>query len=89
MNSVTIHLEQSEYDRLSCYAESLGVSAEDIACAALSRLMCVSDEHEVQQHIAKIRDWRANNLLLWSDDACCLHVYHEENTGEKSWSRFY
>jgi hypothetical protein len=77
MSSIKIHLEMAEHDAVQRYAEALGVDIEDVAYAALNRLMLQlkSAPLEVNQDIAETRVWRRQNLPLWSDSARSVHPY--------------
>lgn len=88
MSSIKIHLEQAEYDAIVRYSESLGVTPEDVAYAALNRLMLNCRDPEVHTDIVETRSWRANNLPLWSDSACSVHAYEGKPDDEPERSRF-
>ena len=88
MSAIKIYLEQAEYETMVRYAESLGVSLEDVAYAALNRLMLVCNNPEVHQDIVETRNWRANNLPLGSDSACYVHTYEGKPDEEPTHSRF-
>ncbi len=75
MSAIKIHLEYAEYSAVARYAESLGVTPEDVAFAALNRLMMRCEEPATKADIAETREWRRNNLPLWSDSACSPHPY--------------
>ncbi len=88
MPAVKIYLEQAEYDALARYAEALGVSCQDIAYAGLNRLMLSCEDTEVNRDIVETRDWRRNNLPLWSDSACAVHAYEASSDDQPVRSRF-
>lgn len=75
MSTIKVHLERAEFDAVSRYAKSLGVSLEDVAYAALNRLMLDCREPQVGRDVADTRDWRKDNLPLWSDSAGSVHAY--------------
>jgi pyrroloquinoline quinone (PQQ) biosynthesis protein C len=87
MSAVKLHLEQAEYDALLRYAEALGVSPEDVAYAALNRLMLQGRSTEVNLDIVETREWRRHNLPLWSDSACSVHAYEGKADDEPAQSR--
>jgi hypothetical protein len=88
MNSVNLQLEPEDYDQIARYAESLGVSVEDVAGAALSRLMRVSHDHEVQNEIAEVRHRRSNSHMPWGGSAGLFHVVENRAGPETSRIRF-
>jgi hypothetical protein len=59
------------------YAEEIGVTPEDLAYAALNRMMLQTkvDSDEIDREIVEAREWRKNNLALWSDSARSVHIY--------------
>ncbi|HVS51759.1 MAG TPA: hypothetical protein VHD62_05335 [Opitutaceae bacterium] len=87
MSAIKVHLEQAEYDAVVRYAEKLGVSPEDIAFAALNRLMLMSPKTDVSRDIVETRAWRGQNLPLWSDSACAVHAYEGKPDDEPEPSR--
>lgn len=88
MSSIKVHLESAEYDAVCRYAASLGVTPEDVVYAALNRLMLTATDSDVNRDIAETRDWRRNNLPLWSDSAGSVHAYEGKPDMEPSRSRF-
>jgi len=78
---VKLNLECKEHEALLHYAEALGVTDEDIAYAALHRLMqaAKSAEEEVDKDIIETRDGRRRNLSGWSDPAHSVNLH--ENRG--------
>ncbi len=89
MSAIKLHLEQAERDAVDRYAQSLGVSAEDVAYAALNRLMLQGDAVEVRRDIAETREWRRHNLPLWSDSACSVHAYEGKGDEEPTPHRLF
>jgi len=77
MSAIKIHLPDEELAAVERYAADIGVTPEDIAYAALNRLMLQikADEEEITRDICEARDWRKNNLALWSDSARSVHIY--------------
>jgi hypothetical protein len=75
MASIKISLESAELAAVKRFAAEMKLSTEDIAYAALNRLMLASDEKEVQDDILQTRAWRKDNLPLWSDSAGSIHAY--------------
>lgn len=74
MSTIKIFLEADEQERVQHYAESLGVSAEDVAYVALNRLMhdIKKSEDELAKEIVDARDCRNPPVAYWS--ATTLHV---------------
>lgn len=77
MSAIKIHLPDEELSAVRRYAEEIGVTPEDVAYAALNRLMLQTktDEEEIDSEIVEAREWRKNNLALWSDSARSVHIY--------------
>ena len=77
MSAIKIHLPDEELEAVQRYAAEVGVSPEEVAYAALNRLMLQisKDEAAITQDIRETRDWRPNNLALWSDSARSVHIY--------------
>lgn len=75
--TVKLNLELEEHDAVQRYAEALGVSEEDIAYAALNRLMreLKTAQEIVDREIVETREWRHHNLPLGSDPAHAAHLY--------------
>jgi pyrroloquinoline quinone (PQQ) biosynthesis protein C len=88
MSSVKIRLEMAEMDTVERYAESLGVKPEDVAYAALNRLMLTARNPEVEQDIRETSQWRRHNLPLWSDSAASVHAYEGKHDAEPEPSRY-
>lgn len=87
MSAIKLHLEQAERDTIDRYARSLGVSVEDVVYAALNRMMLLCGDPAVRRDIVETRDWRRDNLPLWSDSACSVHAYEGKQDGEPTRSR--
>lgn len=75
MSSIRVHLEAAEYDAVARLAETVGVSPEDVAYAALNRLMLIAQDPDLARDIADTRDWRRYHLPSWSDSAATVHAY--------------
>lgn len=88
MSTIKLHLERAEYDAVSRYAEALGVDVQDVAYAALNRLMLTSADGDVSRDVAETREWRHNNLPLWSDSAGSVHAYEGKPDDEPRRGRF-
>lgn len=88
MSSIKLHLERAEYDAVSRYAEAVGVSPEDVAYAALNRLMLAGSNAEIRRDVAETREWRRNNLPLWSDSALSVHAYEGKPDDEPTPSKY-
>lgn len=88
MSSIKIRLEMAEMNTVQRYAESLGVKPEDVAYAALNRLMLNARNPEVEQDIRETSQWRRNNLPLWSDSAASVHAYEGKHDAEPEPSRY-
>jgi hypothetical protein len=89
MSAIKVHLEQAEYDAIVRYAQALGVTPEDIGYAALNRLMLVCEKADANRDIVETREWRKNNLPLWSDSACSVHAYEGKADDEPEPSRLF
>ena len=88
MSSIKLHLERAEYDAVSRYAEALGVSPEDVAYAALNRLMLSCSNAEISRDVSETREWRRTNLPLWSDSAGSVHAYEGKPDDEPERSKY-
>ena len=77
MSAIKIHLPDEELEAVQRYAAEVGVAPEEVAYAALNRLMLQisKDAAAISQDIRETRDWRPNNLALWSDSARSVHIY--------------
>jgi hypothetical protein len=89
MNGIKLHLEQAEADAVARFAEALGVSPEQVAYAALNRLMLCAKEAELRRDILETCDWRRQNLPLWSDSACSVHAYEGKGDDEPAPSSYF
>ncbi len=75
MSAIKLRLEAAELAAVQRFADSMNVSAEDVAYAALNRLMLQTKDPEVAADILETRAWRGENLPLWSDSAGSVHAY--------------
>lgn len=88
MSAIKLHLEMAERDALDRYADSLGVSSEDVVYSALNRLLLHGREPEVIQDIRETKEWRRDNLPLWSDSSASVHAYEGKHDAEPEHSRY-
>lgn len=89
MSSIKLHLEQAELNAVARFAESIGVSAEEVVYAALNRAMMQGADPALVRDILETRDWRKNNLPLWSDSAGSVHAYEGKPDDEPEPSRMF
>ncbi len=82
MSGIKLHLDQSESDAIARFAAAIGVSPEDVAFAALNRLMAKAEDPELRRDIVETRNWRKHNLPMWSDSACSVHAYEGKSDDE-------
>lgn len=75
MPKIKIDLEDAEYHVVERLARMLQVTPEDVAYAALNRLMIAERNEAVQLEIVQTRSWRSENLPLWADTAGSVHAY--------------
>jgi len=75
MFGLRINLDPSEHAVVSRFADSLKVKPEDIAYAALNRLMQEAHDPAIHADILQTKDWREDNLPLWADTARSVHAY--------------
>jgi hypothetical protein len=88
MSAIKIRLDDEELAAVERYATLLKVKAEDVAYAALNRLMMQSRDETVRADIVETRAWRADNLPLWSDSAHSVHAYEAQHDDEPQPSRY-
>jgi len=88
MPAIKIHLEHAEHDAVVRLAELLRVQPEDVAFAALNRLMLVAKERAVQDDILLTLRWRQDNLPLWADSAYAVHNYEGMSPNEPAKSKY-
>lgn len=82
MSGIKLHLEAAELAAVQRFADRLKVRPEDVAYAALNRLMMNCRDPEIADDIAQTRDWRRENLPLWSDSAGSVHAYEGKQDDE-------
>jgi hypothetical protein len=87
MSVIKLHLEHAEHCAIARYAETLGVQPEEIVYAATNRLMLASGQADVKRDIVETREWRRDNLPLWSDSACAVHAYEGKGDDEPAPAR--
>jgi hypothetical protein len=75
MPVIKIHLEEAEFAAVERLAKAMRVGAEDVAYAGLNRLMLQAADEAVRKDVLATRDWRGDNLPLWSDSAGSIHAY--------------
>ena len=88
LSAIKLHLESAELAAIERYAASLKVSPEDVLYTALNRMMMHGREPEVRQDILETREWRGENLPLWSDSAGSVHAYEGKSDDEPAPSRY-
>lgn len=88
MPAIKIHLEDAEHDAVVRLAELLRVRPEDVAFAALNRLMLNAKESAVQDDILFTLRWRQDNLPLWADSAYAVHNYEGLSPNEPAKSKY-
>lgn len=88
MPVIKIHLEHAEHDAVLRLADLLRVQPEDIAFAALNRLMLTAKDRTVQDDIGLTLRWRKDNLPLWADSAGSVHNYEGMSPAESVKSKY-
>ena len=88
MSAIRLQLDSEELAAVERLAAALDVKAEDVAYAALNRLMMQSRDPALRAEIVEIRGWRADNLPLWSDTAHSVHAYEAQHDDEPKPSRY-
>ncbi len=82
MSTLKLHLDGEELAAVERFAAKLNVKPEDVAYAALNRLMMQARDPAVQTDIVETRSWRFDNLPLWSDTAHSVHAYEGKHDDE-------
>ena len=82
MPAIKIYLEDEEYAPVSRLAEELHLRPEDIAYAALNRIMLNSGDAEIRADITHTHYWRRANLPQWGDSARSVHAYEGKSDGQ-------
>lgn len=75
MSAIKIHLEDAEMHPVERLARLLQIEPEDVAYAALNRLMLQARDPEVQNDICQTKKVRDTQLPLWADTAGSVHAY--------------
>ena len=75
MSGIKLHLEAAELAAIQRFADRLNVRPEDVAYAALNRLMMNCRDPDVAADVKETKAWRRENLPLWSDSAGSVHAY--------------
>jgi hypothetical protein len=75
MSVIRVHLEPAESHVVQRLAHAIHVTKEDVAYAALDRLMTESLDPEVQTFIRENSLGRKSNLPLWADTERSVHAY--------------
>lgn len=88
MSAIRVHLDAEELAAVERYADTLHVKAEDVAYAALNRLMIQGRDEAVRADIVETKAWRRDNLPLWSDTAHSVHAYEGKHDDEPQPSRY-
>ncbi len=82
MSGIKLHLDSAELAAVQRYADTVNVRVEDVAYAALNRLMTQCRDPAVATDIIETRAWRRDNLPLWSDSAGSVHAYEAKPDDE-------
>lgn len=88
MSALKVHLDSEELAAVERFAAMLNVRAEDVAYAALNRLMMQGRDPAVHEDVVQTRAWRRDNLPLWSDSAHSVHAYEGKHDAEPEPSRY-
>jgi hypothetical protein len=88
MSALKLHLDSEELAAVERLAAMLNVKAEDVAYAALNRLMLQARDEAVHNDIVETKAWRGDNLPLWSDTAHSVHAYEGKHDDEPRPSRY-
>lgn len=86
--TIRLHLDHAEAAPVRRLAKLLHVSTEDIAYAALDRLMLHARETDVQGEIVQARTWKKGNLPRWADSAGSVHAYEGMRDCEPEKSKY-
>lgn len=88
MSAIKIRLDDEELAAVERFAADLNVRAEDVAYAALNRLMMQGRDEGVRTDVIETRAWRGENLPLWSDSAHSVHAYEGKHDDEPQPSNY-
>lgn len=86
--SLKIHLDAAEMQPVIRLARALHVEPEDVAYAALNRLMLEARDPKTQTEIVNLKVARKNNLPLWADSAGSVHAYEGMRDCEPEHSKY-
>ncbi|MBA4136424.1 MAG: hypothetical protein C0518_03810 [Opitutus sp.] len=86
--SIKIRLDEAEMHPVNRLARALHVQPEDIAYAALNRLMLEARDPAVQAEIINLARSKENNLPLWADTAGSVHAYEGMRDCEPEKSKY-
>lgn len=86
--SIKIHLDDAEMNPVSRLARVLHVEPEDIAYAALNRLMLEARDPATQAEIVNLKSAKVSNLPLWADTAGSVHAYEGMRDCEPEHSKY-
>lgn len=86
--AIKIHLDAAEMQPVARLARALHVDPEDIAYAALNRLMLEARDPKTQTEIVNLKVARKNNLPLWADTAGSVHAYEGMRDCEPEHSKY-
>lgn len=75
MSVIRVHLEPAEAHVVERLAHALAVTKEDVAYAALDRMMTESLDPEVQRYVRDNSRARKANLPRWADTERSVHAY--------------
>lgn len=88
MSAIKLHLESEELAAVERLAQTLHVSAEDIAFCALNRLMLQCKDTSIRMEIQETPLIRGRDLALWSDTARSVHAYEGKHDDQPEQSRY-
>ena len=88
MSALKVHLDSEELAAVERLAAMLNVKPEDVAYAALNRLMLQAHDTALHDDIVETRALRRENLPLWSDTAHSVHAYEGKHDDEPQPSRY-
>jgi hypothetical protein len=86
--SIKIRLDEAEMKPVVRLARLLHVEPEDVAYAALNRLMLAARDPAVQKEIVDLKLAKENNLPLWADTAGSVHAYEGMRDCEPEHSKY-
>ncbi len=88
MSAIKIHLDAAELNPVVRLAQTLKVTPEDIAYAALNRMMLEARTPETQSEIINLARAKAKNLPRWADSAGSVHAYEGMHDCEPERSKY-